>query len=56
MQKGGICLKRLADAAHTRVCACVTVGVHGNKDGVGGLTCLDRETDCLKSVAERMTD
>lgn len=44
----------LANAADTAVCMCVPVaaGVHGNKDEVGGLTCLDRETDCLNSVAE----
>lgn len=41
-----------------RVCLCVCVPgrtaarVHGNKDEVGGLTCLDRGTDCLNSVAE----
>lgn len=26
--------------------------VHGNKDEVGGLTCLDREADCLDSVSD----
>ncbi len=60
MQKRGICLKRLANAADTpvcarvrvRVCASMAASVHGNKDEVGGLTCLDRETDCLNSVTE----
>ena len=62
-KKSRICLKMLANTpdAHS-VCVCVCVcapvaaGVHGNKDEVGGLTCLDREADCLNSLAEWMTD
>ena len=58
-KKSRICLKMLANTpdAHS-VCVCVCVcapvaaGVHGNKDEVGGLTCLDREADCLNSLAE----
>lgn len=34
------------------MCATVAASAHGNKDEVGGLTCLDRESDCLNSLAE----
>lgn len=36
----------------TRVLPQTAASVHGNKDEVGGLTCLDREADCLDSVSD----
>lgn len=48
IKKGGMCLMVLIDASCTTLFMCVCVCV--NADEAGGLTCLDRETDCLNCI------